>query len=399
MPGTLLIITILGVLQGLFLALVLFLKLNNQQANRLFAVFVALFSLGLLEPLLEKSDLGMGADLALMFLGNASLLYGPLIFLYVKKLTSRDTFSWKIAWIHGLPFLVFLLVDLVMLFSGGLKSKIVGYELLDLFAFELFVLQILAYHFLAIRELSKHAQAFDQVYASPNSRQLVWLRNLLLILTGIYLCSFMLTHLLVITGMNFSNFLLGLQIAIVLLIYLTSYKAMLQPEVFEFTRGSETSSILRVSPAAPSEKYRKSGLSEEKADYYQTQLLTYLNSEKPYLDTEMNIYHLATRLGITRNLLSQIINEKLGKNFQQLINEYRVEEAKRLLQSPKFRHHTLLAIGLDAGFRSKTTFNQNFKKLTGLTPSAWREKNLNEKVREIHIKDVPKGRIGRKPPS
>jgi AraC-like DNA-binding protein len=63
----------------------------------------------------------------------------------------------------------------------------------------------------------------------------------------------------------------------------------------------------------------------------------------------------------------------MKKNFYDLINGYRVEEAKRLLLDTKNRNYTILSVGFEAGFNSKTTFNTVFKKFTGHTPTDFRE--------------------------
>jgi AraC-like DNA-binding protein len=85
---------------------------------------------------------------------------------------------------------------------------------------------------------------------------------------------------------------------------------------------------------------------------------------------------VAEKLNVSTNNLSQIINEKLGKNFYDFVNEYRVETAKELLLNPKKQHLTLLAIAFDSGFNSKSSFNNVFKKQTSLTPSEFKKQNL-----------------------
>ena len=72
--------------------------------------------------------------------------------------------------------------------------------------------------------------------------------------------------------------------------------------------------------------------------------------------------------------VSQAINEGLKKNFYELVNGYRVEEAKRLLADERNKNNTILSVGFEAGFNSKTTFNTVFKKFTGLTPTEYRER-------------------------
>jgi AraC-like DNA-binding protein len=78
---------------------------------------------------------------------------------------------------------------------------------------------------------------------------------------------------------------------------------------------------------------------------------------------------------MNRGQLSQLINDGLGDNFYDFVNKYRVDEVKRLMTDPKAKNFNLLGIALEAGFKSKSTFNLIFKRFTGLTPSEYR-KNL-----------------------
>lgn len=64
----------------------------------------------------------------------------------------------------------------------------------------------------------------------------------------------------------------------------------------------------------------------------------------------------------------------MKRNFYDLVNSYRVEEAKRLLLDPKNSNYTILSVGFEAGFNSKTTFNTVFKKFTGLSPTEFKER-------------------------
>ena len=91
----------------------------------------------------------------------------------------------------------------------------------------------------------------------------------------------------------------------------------------------------------------------------------------------MTASELAKGLQMSRHQLSQVLNEQLGKNFYDFINEYRVEEFKSRIQLPENNHLTLLGVAFDSGFNSKTTFNTIFKKTTGLTPSDYK-KTINK---------------------
>ncbi|GAB2952045.1 hypothetical protein GCM10027048_16360 [Hymenobacter coalescens] len=98
-------------------------------------------------------------------------------------------------------------------------------------------------------------------------------------------------------------------------------------------------------------------------------LRTYMTAEQPYLRPELTLGELAAALRTNTSLLSRVINAGFGQNFNDFVNGYRVGEAERLLADPRFRHYSLVAIALESGFNSKSTFNRVFKKLRGETPS------------------------------
>ncbi|HTJ52679.1 MAG TPA: helix-turn-helix domain-containing protein [Cyclobacteriaceae bacterium] len=95
--------------------------------------------------------------------------------------------------------------------------------------------------------------------------------------------------------------------------------------------------------------------------------------KKPYLDAELTLSTLAKDLSMSRNQLSHLINVGVGANFYDFVNKYRVEEVKRLMTDPQVKNFNLLGIALEAGFKSKSTFNLIFKRFTGLTPTEYRK--------------------------
>lgn len=104
-------------------------------------------------------------------------------------------------------------------------------------------------------------------------------------------------------------------------------------------------------------------------------LMALMQPEKPYRDSELTLTKLADMLSVSPHNLSEVINTQVGQNFFDFVNQYRVEEVKQNLANKEMQHFTLLALGLEAGFNSKSSFNAIFKKHTGAPPSEFR-KNL-----------------------
>ena len=97
-----------------------------------------------------------------------------------------------------------------------------------------------------------------------------------------------------------------------------------------------------------------------------------LDKNKIYREDNLNLTELAMQIGISNHQLSEYLNQELKISFFQLIHRYRIEEAQeRLLTHPD---ETILSIAYHVGYQSKSSFNDIFKKETGLTPTEFRKK-------------------------
>lgn len=97
-------------------------------------------------------------------------------------------------------------------------------------------------------------------------------------------------------------------------------------------------------------------------------LMQFISSEKPFLISNLSLRSLAEQVEIHPNKLSWLLNEQLGKNFNEFINHFRIQYFKNLATDPSNSHISLLGLAYESGFNSKTVFNTYFKKETGLTP-------------------------------
>ena len=99
-----------------------------------------------------------------------------------------------------------------------------------------------------------------------------------------------------------------------------------------------------------------------------------MTEKKIFLDPALNLTSFAEWIDIAPYQLSKLINERFGKSFTNLINEYRVNEFIDRLNDPSYKDHSIYGIALDSGFKSKSSFNSAFKKITGKTPSEYKLK-------------------------
>ncbi|WP_246031975.1 helix-turn-helix domain-containing protein [Leptospira fluminis] len=130
----------------------------------------------------------------------------------------------------------------------------------------------------------------------------------------------------------------------------------------------------------PKPSSRKSTVSSLEVDRLVSRIRALIEEERIFLKNSLKEEHLAKELGIGVHQLSEIINVEFKTSFPSLLNYYRIEEAKKLLGlSPKL---TVTEVRVKSGFSSKSAFNLEFKKLTGLSPNGYRRAHIAERLRD-----------------
>lgn len=95
--------------------------------------------------------------------------------------------------------------------------------------------------------------------------------------------------------------------------------------------------------------------------------------DKVYQEPTFSRADLAKEVGTSENVLSKVINRAFGKSFPRLLNEFRVEDAKRMLQDPGI---PIQVLAFEVGFNSLASFNRVFREVTGDTPSHYRAAHI-----------------------
>ena len=109
-------------------------------------------------------------------------------------------------------------------------------------------------------------------------------------------------------------------------------------------------------------------LSEKELQNLKQKIILFFETEKPFLEPELDLNQLSKQLELTNNVVSYAINKGFEKNFNDFVNSHRVNAVIEKLKNPANAHFTLIAIAFDCGFNSKTTFNRVFKRLVQKSP-------------------------------
>lgn len=114
-----------------------------------------------------------------------------------------------------------------------------------------------------------------------------------------------------------------------------------------------------------------SDLSEEYKSELEIRISKMIRKDKLYLKNDFSLDELSKMLETNRRYVSIVINERLGQNFNSVINEFRIKEGMKLMSDPVYSKYTIDTISKEVGFNSISAFNRAFKKISGVTPSAF----------------------------
>jgi AraC-like DNA-binding protein len=397
-------INLLGAAQGFFLAAVLAGKRRNTAANRLLAAAMFAFSLDLLTTVYHALGWHTVLPQLIGVTYPLPLLYGPIFYLYVKAVSlGGAALRQRDAW-HFAPLLP-LVLYLVPFYLQPAAEKLALLHATEertwtpvLTALgNLVFLHSLIYLILSLRLLRRHSVRVRNYFSSIERINLAWLRRMLaggLVMWFVAL-AFHIRWLMQApaAGLNpiegYGNYV---ALGMAAYVYTLGYLGLRQQEIFApppprhpdpaapkpATPESEEADPAEAERAEAAEsearpRYAKSGMGPAQADRLISALLDLMEHEKPYRNNDLTLPELAESLGTSVHNLSEAINTRLDQSFYDFVNRYRVEQVQQRLADPANDHLTILAIGLDAGFSAKSSFNATFKKHTGMTPSQFKQ--------------------------
>jgi AraC-like DNA-binding protein len=373
-----------GILQAIFLAsLLIFHPKSDTSVNSLLALYIAALSLPIILPVAQH----IFSWQLMILLEPLLTLIAPLLYLYVRSF--KEVITWQKTWPHFVLFLI--CIPLAWWNYSAIGNKYPPAEqippdaarrLLLFLPTGIRLIQRITYYFLSRRALTSYQRSIQHLFSDTSRINLNWVRWLI---NG-FLCLVVMTIAFYPLMIKYSQYLelwLLIQAAIVsVYIYMATFRGITQTTLWQIHSDIQKKKLEEeinkaVQPelqnvTSKKDTFQKSRTTNIKINEIASNIIALMEKDKLYRETELTLQDLSEKLQRPSYQVSQAINDGLKKNFYDLINSYRVEEAKRLLVDPKNQNFTILSVGFEAGFNSKTTFNTVFKKFTGITPTEFR---------------------------
>ncbi|MFY7672214.1 helix-turn-helix domain-containing protein [Tenacibaculum sp. MEBiC06402] len=351
-----------GAFQGMVFGVILLRSKNNRISNKILATILFLLSYRLLVQIMRLFGLGY-YDTWYYFMLDLSWVTGPLLYFYVKAQIDSDYKISKKDYFHFLPLVlqiaISIFVRLQNLYWEGTRESLswlgywgyvvwMNYPTIYIIA----SLLIIYYANLSLKLLKKEVNI--------DSQKLHWIKRIIF--------SFKIYFSLVLS---------------ILLVDLLVYKVVLQHDYFYFIRFFYYPFFIGISVliywlgiegfSRRNERKQpvKTRLSEEdrvRLEVIAKDLKKIVKENELFKIQKLNLNSLADELKIKPYVITQCLNEVIGKKFNDFINEYRVKEVQNLLENPENSKYTLLSLAMEAGFNSKSSFNRAVQKHLGVSP-------------------------------
>lgn len=293
------------------------------------------------------------------------LYFVPIVIYFLKSVDHRLANSRKL-WFLTIPFVVFLFLNIIIdldIDFGWIKAPFFVHNMYLIYDIEVY----LAFAF----SLALCSFSYFIIHKSKKTSNIKWLKR-------VWLFTFLLHFVwlsLVFTQETFfnTNKSIGYQlwIGVSFFIYFLIYRGMYQLNLVQNRAAIKELLERKNIPDSNAEKKKSITVNPMKnasEDEYISMLKWLMEKEHFYRNPDLDMETVANKIGISLSYLSLQIKLLLKTNYISFVNSYRINDVKSMLLDPEFKHYSILSIGLEAGFKSKSAFYSFFKKETGVTP-------------------------------
>lgn len=322
------------------------------------------------------------------FVPFLTLLPTPFMYLYIRYIAS-DKYDLSLkSLFHLLPAFLWLIVGGVlllsipvdtrrMIFSQELKVGIYYENIKYYFLLTniLLFLQVFVYFGLNLFQLYKHKKTLKETYSFKENISLNWL-----LLFVYFLLAHNLFELVIFINPEILSSETPYFVVKVLIVFFIGIMGLRQKEIY-IKEPLVEQKLDFLSPKAVNTDRKKSlPISEEQKMATANRITALMEEEKLFMQHDLSLYDLAQKLDMHKNYVSHIINDVFEANFFTYINNYRVEEAKKMLLDSNFDNLSIEGIASSVGFKTRNVFYPVFKKVVGMTPFQYKKENSKKQA-------------------
>jgi len=351
-----------GAFQALFIAFIILLQKNKTLPKIFFSSFLIIEGITLFERLLAESGLINSMPHLLGISYPISFLKPPLILLMTLAVVKSHFKLSKIHLLHLIPFIIVLIFNIPFYFLEANQklaivqeflSKEIKYFSFDFFLYLSFFSHIGIYMITSIMVLKKFKSHIK------NNKLVNWSLNIL-ILYAVFLISNLTYFLIQPSGIiSIPNFNTINMLIMTFVIQSVAYGFIIKSNILN---NRSTNSIENIDQLIKDEKL----------------ILNKFEKEKVYLNDALNLNDFSKSIALSKNYVSELINQKFGHSFKDLIGQYRIKEAQQIMVKKVHSKTSLIDIAFESGFNNKVTFYRTFKRYTGKSPSEYFNNLKNE---------------------
>ncbi|MFC0874957.1 helix-turn-helix domain-containing protein [Saccharicrinis sp. FJH2] len=310
------------------------------------------------------------------------LLYGPLLYVYIFVLTKNKLPRFYL--FHAIPFFIYI-ISFIPLYvkSGEEKIQFAEYIFLNNeVPLEALIMQLGRVFYITIyvvislvlvkdhqKKIKNNFSDIEKISLSQAKKILYFFLFVLLVALISFMLGYKFSY-----SFSVSNNIIGFFVGII--IYALAYSTWRTKNI-QLLDTMDSKGYPDDNTSVSKGKGRSVFiLNDDQIKKYSKLLTTVIEKDKAYIENDISLAELSSKINIQPYQLSELISRVYGESFFDFINRHRIEEIKSRLDDPKSDSYSLLGIAMDCGFNSKSSFNTAFKKFTGLTPSEYRKQKM-----------------------
>ena len=361
------------IIQGFFLGFTyIFSKKSKSNANKILGLFLLAFVFEALSSEFFPYNFIGNYRIGVVFGIPEVKLFFPVLFLnyILEKLDRVSNYKNYLRFNYAIAILVICLTPANIILHLGFKTtieEVLGFRVADVIfmtsQYCAFVLTVVAFT-ISIIETYRYKKLVQNELTDFGMLQINWLWQFIFILFPIILLWGFELGRIISGGTGPSDFLSITWIFVFIFLYFFSFKAYLHPNLFDHVPKSIQKAI-----STGNETKENHPCTEENS----VRIISEMENHHFYLNEELTLHSFAKEINMSSRLISSCINKNIGHNFNEWVNNYRVEKALEMIKSDQKNMLSIEGIGSDSGFKSRSAMYAAFKKKLGQSPGFYRK--------------------------